>query len=61
MNMKKYSIEMTEILSRTIEVEACDEQGAMRKLRQMYRDSVLVLDASDYVKTEFRVKNEKTE
>jgi hypothetical protein len=35
--MKKYSIEVLEVLSRIIEVEAQDEADAIDRVRQMYR------------------------
>ena len=58
--MKKYSIEVTETLSRAVEVEANSQFEALRTARTKYRSCQIVLDASDYVKTEFRVKDEKS-
>jgi len=57
--MKKYSIEVVEVLSRTIEVEAIDTSDALRKVRTMYRNCDIVLDDSDYKQTEICVKDEK--
>ena len=54
--MTKYRVEITEILSRTIETEADCEEDAVREVRQMYRNCDLILDASDYVRTEISVK-----
>jgi len=54
--MKKYRIEVMEILSRTIETEAENEEDAVEKVRKMYRNCEVILDASDYVDTEFSVK-----
>lgn len=54
--MKKYRIEITETLSRTIEVEAESEEVAVKKVRQMYRNGDIILDASDYIETEISVK-----
>ena len=59
--MKKYSIEILEVLSRIVEVEASDEEEAIEQVRQMYRKCDIVLDDSDYVETEFSVKDEKSE
>ena len=59
--MKKYSIEVFEMLSRIVEVEAADEVEAIEKVRQMYRKCEIVLDYSDYKCTEFSVKDEKSE
>lgn len=58
--MKKYSIEVLEMLSRIVEVEAADEEDAIERVRQMYRKCEIVLDDSDYRVTEFSVKDEKT-
>ena len=54
--MKKYRIEVTEVLSRIIEMDAENEDDAVEMVRQMYRNCELVLDASDYVETEISVK-----
>ncbi|MBR3624754.1 MAG: DpnD/PcfM family protein [Bacteroidaceae bacterium] len=59
--MKKYSIEVLEILSRIVVVEAEDEMDATEKVRQMYRKCEIVLDDSDYQMTEISVKEEKSE
>ena len=58
--MKKYSIEVLEVLSRIVEVEASDEEEAIEKVEQMYRKCKIVLDDSDYKVTEFSVKDEKS-
>lgn len=58
--MKKYSIEVLEVLSRIVEVEASDEEKAIEKVRQMYRKCEIVLDDSDYKVTEISVMDEKT-
>ena len=59
--MKKYSIEVLEVLSRIVEVEASDEDDAIERVRQMYRKCEIVLDDSDYKETEISVKDEKSE
>ncbi len=58
--MKKYSIEVLEILSRIVEVEASDAEEAIEKVKQRYRKCEIVLDDSDYKVTEISVKDEKT-
>ena len=58
--MKKYSIEVLEVLSRIVEVVASDEEDAKEQVRQMYRKCEIVLDDSDYKVTEISVKNEKS-
>jgi hypothetical protein len=56
--MKKYRIEVTEVLKRVSEIMAEDDIEAIQIVEAMYRNCDLVLDASDYVLTEFRVKDE---
>ena len=53
--MTKYRIEVTEVLSRIVEIEAENEDDAIEMMRQMYRNCDLVLDDSDYVETEISV------
>ena len=59
--MKKYSIEVLEVLSRIVEVEASDVEDAIERVRQMYRKCQIVLDDSDYKVTEISAKGEKSE
>ena len=59
--MKKYSIEVLEVLSRNVEVEASDVEDAIERVRQMYRKCEIVLDDSDYKVTEISAKGEKSE
>lgn len=54
--MKKYRIEVTEVLSRIVEIGAENEDEAVEIARQMYRNCEIVLDASDYIETEISVK-----
>ena len=58
--MKKYSIEVLEVLSRIVEMEASDDEDALERVRQMYRKCEIVLDDSDYKVTEISVKDEKS-
>ena len=58
--MKKYSIEVLEVLSRIVEVEASNDEDAIEQVRQMYRKCEIVLDDSDYKVTEISVKDEKS-
>ena len=55
-SMKKYRIEVTEVLSRIVEIGAENEDEAVEIARQMYRNCEIVLDASDYIETEISVK-----
>ncbi len=54
--MKKFRIEITEVLSRIVEIEAENEDDAIETVWQMYRNCDVVLDASDYVETEISAK-----
>lgn len=50
--MKQYELRITEKLSRRVVVEVEDNQNlhdAILKLEEMYFDSEIVLDSSDYV------------
>ena len=58
--MTKYRIEITETLSHTVEMEADSESDAIDKVRQMYRNCEIILDASNYVETEISVKKWKS-
>ena len=50
--MANYKIEITETLSRIIEIEAPSAEEAIDKAWQMYRAEDIVLDADDWVGTE---------
>jgi hypothetical protein len=54
--MTKYRIEVTEVLSRIVETEAESDEDAVEKVKRMYRNCDIILDASDYVVTEISVK-----
>lgn len=56
--MKKYRIEVTEVLSRIVEINAESAESALNKAKKMYQQCDCVLDASDYVLTEFSVKDD---
>ncbi|MFY7734276.1 MAG: DpnD/PcfM family protein [Bacteroidia bacterium] len=51
--METFKIEVTEKLSRIIEVEASSEDEAFSKIQDLYSKEEIVLDADDYVETEF--------
>lgn len=54
----KYKVEIKETLSKIIEIEAKNEEEAIRKIREQYEKQEIVLDSSDYVDTEFNVYRE---
>jgi hypothetical protein len=51
--MKKFDVEIFEILSRVITVEAEDEIDAKLLVEEMYRGEEIVLDADDFQSVEF--------
>lgn len=44
---------ITETLQREVEVEAADENEAVEKTEELYKDSEVILDYSDLTNTEF--------
>jgi DpnD/PcfM-like protein len=53
MEMKKFTIQVEEQLSRSIEIEANSEFEAISKVRKLYFDEEIVLDENDFVTVEF--------
>lgn len=51
--METFKIEVKETLSRIIEVDANSEVEAFSKVQDLYNKEEIVLDADDYVETEF--------
>lgn len=51
--MSKYAIRIEETLSRDIIVDADNIKDAIDKVRDMYRNEEIVLDANDHVDTNF--------
>ena len=47
--MNKYSVEITETLQRTVEVEAENATDAYKKVNAMYCDEDIVLDSNDFI------------
>ena len=58
------SIEIIEALSKIVTIEADDEEQALIKAQEIYRDEQVVLGSEDYSQTDFVVKgckdNDKT-
>ena len=52
----KYKVNVEELLSRIIEVEADSEEEAEDKVREMYMNEDIVLDASDFQGVEYFVQ-----
>ena len=55
---KKFKVEITEILQKFIEVEAPNELEALNKVRKMYFNEEVILDASSYIDTKIEIVTE---
>lgn len=53
--MAKYKVEITETLQYQEIIEAENEQEALIKLKEKYRNEELVLNEENYITTEFEV------
>lgn len=51
--METFKIEVKETLSRIIEIEANSDDEAFSKIKELYKKEEIVLDAEDYINTEF--------
>ena len=52
----KYKVNVEELLSRIVEVEAENEKEAEDKVREKYMNEDIVLDASDFQSVEYFVQ-----
>ena len=55
--MKKFDVEITEYLQRTIKVAAESSQGAIEKVEEAYDKCEIVLGAEDFIKKEIEIFN----
>ena len=53
--MITYKIEIQELLSRIIEIEAPSAEETIDKMKEMYKTEDIVLDGDDYVEIEIIV------
>lgn len=51
--METFKIEVKETLSRIIEIQAESKEDALLMIEELYKKQEIVLDADDYVVTEF--------
>lgn len=51
----KYIVEIKENFSRIIDIEADNEEGAIREVKKQYMNEDVVLNAEDHVETEFSI------
>ena len=52
----KYKVNVEELLSRIVEVEVENEEETEEKVREMYMNEDIVLDASDFQSVEYFVQ-----
>ncbi len=52
--MKTFEFEIQELLSRIVKVEANNEDDAYRKVKEMYKSEEIILDSSDFAKSEIK-------
>ena len=50
-----YKVELSEIITRVVEIEATNEQEAIDKVRQQYEHGELTLDISDYLESSIKI------
>lgn len=55
--VKQYKVMITEVLSRTIAVEASNWKEAQDKVMDMYYNADVVISSDDHETTEFEVLN----
>jgi len=52
---QKFQIEIVEMLSNIVEIVAEDEQDALVKAQEMYRNEDIVLYPDDFIDTKFNI------
>lgn len=58
--MKKFKVEITEYLQKTITIIASSEEAALEEAESLYKDEEIVLDSSNHTGTDFEiVENEE--
>lgn len=53
--MKKIDVEITEVLQKTITVDATDKKDAILKTKGLYSNEEVVLDSNDIIETKFDI------
>lgn len=53
--MNRYIVEIKEVLTRTIMVNAENEEEAKEIIEKDYKNEKIILDSNDYEKTEIKV------
>ncbi|WP_350655657.1 DpnD/PcfM family protein [Psychrobacter sp. S1-30-MNA-CIBAN-0213] len=52
---KTFQIEIVETMSNIVEVVAENEQDALLRAQEMYRNEEVILDSEDYIDTKFNI------
>ena len=52
--MKKFKIEITETLQKTIEVESNNKEEAVHKVMKMYKNEEVILNYNDFIDVDFK-------
>ena len=50
-----FKVEITETLQKIVEIDADNEEAAIKMAKHLYRNEEIVLDYSDYVDTEIDI------
>lgn len=53
----EYLVEIKEVLSKQVKIEAASAENALFRVRKSYLDSDIVLGADDFVDYEINIKN----
>ncbi len=61
LTMNKFKIEITETLSKIIEVEADDIEEALERVETMYKEEKIILDSSDFIDKEITLFNDEND
>lgn len=59
--MNKFKIEITETLSKIIEVEADNIEEALERVETMYKEEKIILDSSDFIDKEIKLFNDEND
>ena len=55
--MKEFKIEITEFLSKIVEVKANNVDEAIEKVKIMYDEETIILDSNNFVNKEIKMVN----
>ena len=59
--MNKFKIEITETLSKIIEVDADNIEEALERVETMYKEEKIILDSSDFIDKEIKLFNDEND